>query len=84
MYSADEMSGRATQAILDQNARDRAEGHNPHAIGRHAARVPLTLLESWRQDWKRNHKDKWEWSTFLAMKLNSADYKHLRTGVSKL
>lgn len=84
MIAEDVLHGRYVQSILDQNQRDRSLGHNPKAMGRHAARVPLPLLETWRQEWRANHADKWEWSTYLAMKLNSRDYSHLRTGVNRL
>ena len=72
------------QAVLDQNAIDRSQGVNTMALGRHAARIPTGLRDMWRKEWQRGHADKWKWTTFLTMKLNSSDYKHLRTGVNQL
>lgn len=76
--------GPVIQAILDQNQADRSMGPNRRALGRHAGRIPLTLLDSWRKEWERKHSDKWEWKTFLVMRMNDRDYSYLRTGVDKL
>ncbi len=78
------MHGRQVQAILDQNQRDRSQGHKGKTLGRHAARVPMPMLTAWYQDWEKNHSDKWEWMTFLTSKINSRDFSQLRTGVNKL
>lgn len=51
---------------------------------RHAATVPISLYQKWRKEWRQHHSDKWEWKTFLAMKLNNPDYAYLRTGVKRL
>ncbi len=72
--------GKVNQRLLDENHRFRSQGHNPKARGRLAARIPNTLHEAWKKEWKREYKDKWTWTTYLAMKLNSRDYSYLRTG----
>ena len=84
MITEDIMHAKQVQAILDQNQADRSMGHNRFARGRHAARIPLPMLHDWRQDWEKNHTDKWEWQTFLISKINSRDYSKLRTGVDRL
>lgn len=63
--------------MLDE-FRHQSENINTKAQGRLAARIPLMQYNDWQRDWKRNHADKWEWKTYLASKLNSPDFKHLR------
>ena len=58
--------------------RHESEFINRKAQGRIAARVPMDLHLAWVREWKEKHSDKWELQTFLAMKVNSPDYKHLR------
>lgn len=76
--------GWVNQAVLDQNKIDRDQGNNRLAKGRHAARVPVGLRAQWRREWEANHSDSFKWTTYLVMKINQSDYKHLRTGVRSL
>jgi len=86
LYMEDRQTARANQAILDNNARFRAQGRHPNrqAHGRLAASIPITVYQGWRKEWERGHKDKWTWKTFLTMKLNSRDYSFLKTNEMRL
>lgn len=79
LISRDIMPGHAVQSILDGNHELRATRQNPKAFGRHAARIPKTVWTEWRKQWMTTHRQDWTWQTFLAMKLNSRDYSHLKT-----
>ena len=72
------------QIILDEAHRLRNTEQRKGAALRHAATVPINLYQGWRKEWRRKYSDKWEWRTYLAMKLNSPDYAYLRTGVKRL
>ena len=74
---------RGLQALVDDNARIRNQGHSLRG-GYLAARIPADLYAKWRKDWRTNHADKWLWKTFLAQKLNSRDWLKLRTVDSKI
>ena len=39
----------------------------------------MTLFYKWKKEWKENHADRWEWKTYLAMKVRDRDYDKLRT-----
>lgn len=58
--------------------RHESENINTKAAGRIAARVPMDLHLSWVREWQENHSDKWELKTYLAMKVNSPDFKKFR------
>ena len=45
---------------------------------RHAARIPINLYMGWRKEWMQKARDTYDWKTYLAMKLNSTDFKRLR------
>lgn len=64
--------------IMDGFRHETDLGHNARSAGRLAARVPLVTHMEWVNDWKANHSDKWDLKTFLAMKINSSDFKKLR------
>lgn len=68
--------------ILDDCARMRGLHQNKSSNLRLAARVPLGLHTMWKKEWRLKYADTWTWPTFLAMKLNSSDYKNLRTGLN--
>jgi len=70
-------SGRINGKIVDEFRSDSAS-RNQFAQGRLAARIPITVYNSWRKEWRSNHSDKWEWTTWLTMRLNSNDYAYLR------
>ena len=86
LVMADIQTARANQAILDGNKEFRAQGRHPNraAHGRLAARIPITLYQTWKKDWKMNHSDKWTWKTFLSQKINNRDYSHLKTNEMNL
>ena len=67
--------------IMDGFREESAMGHNKIAAGRLAARVPITTHFEWVREWQENHSDKWELKTYLAMKVNSPDFKKLRNQV---
>lgn len=75
----------AVRAILDHNKKVLSAGlHNKQAHGRLAATIPTVTYLKWRKEWKERHRDKWEWDTFLAMRLNSNEWKFLRTSEGKI
>jgi hypothetical protein len=63
--------------IID-SLREQSETVNRKASGRIGARIPIETYMNWKAEWKRHHADRWEWKTFLVMRLNDADYKYLR------
>ena len=65
--------------ILDENQRIRSIQQSSKQDMRLAARVPMVDYQRWRREWRENHADKWEWQTYLTMKLNSSDYSKFRT-----
>ena len=58
--------------------RRESENVNRRAAGRLAARIPLVVYNDWKNEWRTKHSDKWDWQTFLAMRVNSYDYSYLR------
>lgn len=58
--------------------RQESETINRKASGRIAARIPIDTYMAWKQEWKQRHADRWDWTTWLASRLNDADYKYLR------
>jgi len=66
--------------ILDVFKEQSAQGHNPNAIGRLAASVPIHLHTQWVKEWEDKHKPSGviELKPFLAMKINSPEYAYLR------
>ena len=73
------------QAILDENA---AMRNMPQArsirSGYLAARIPVTIYYEWKKDWRANHRDKWTWHTYLAMKVNSRDWCKLKVNERRM
>ena len=63
--------------IIDEFRRQ-SENINRKADMRVAARVPIETYMSWKQEWKRQHADRWDWKTFLAQRINNPDFKFLR------
>lgn len=51
---------------------------------RHAASIPINTYMGWRKEWAQTASDTYTWKTFLAMKLNSSDYKFLRVNGKRL
>lgn len=68
--------------ILDDCARMRDLNQNKASNFRLAARVPFGMHTIWRKEWMEKHRDTWTWQTFLAMKINSSDFKNLRTNTA--
>lgn len=75
---------RIEHEILDDCARLRSMTQNRGRAFRLAAKVPIQQHTRWKQEWRRTASDTYTWPTFLAMKLNSSDYKNLRIGVNQL
>lgn len=73
------MPGRHVQAILDSTQRLRSAPPPAKRLGSMAARVPMTLRNEWRKEWKKTRGSHGlKWGEYLVMKLNSADFKFLR------
>lgn len=62
---------------LDQ-FRHESESPNKLANGRLAARIPMDLYLSWVREWREKHSDSFTQQTYLAMKINSNEFKHFR------
>lgn len=66
--------------ILDHNQRLR--GHTQHGTrllgGKLAARVPTMIYWGWKREWQKGYREHFEWTTFLAMKLNDRDHQKFR------
>lgn len=72
------MDDGVVRDILDHNAKVRNEGlRNPAAHGRLVASIPFGLYNKWRREWRAQQKV--DWNVFLAAKLNSAEWKNLKT-----
>lgn len=67
------------QPILDANQRLITLEQNKKLDFRLAARIPKLTYYEWKREWNEKYSDDWEWSTFLAMRLNSRDYTKFRT-----
>lgn len=80
----EKQSAQSIQAILDQNAADRAAGRNTKAKGVHVARVPIVIRDRWYKEWERGWKDSLTWKNYLVMQLNKSENKHLLTGVKSI
>ena len=68
--------------ILDDCARMRDLHQNKGSAFKLAARVPIGLHAIWKKEWRTKYRDTWTWPTFIAMKLNSSDFKNLRSGIN--
>jgi hypothetical protein len=84
VVTQDIMPGKTVQKLLDENHRLRQDGFNKKAHGRIAARVPMVMLYEWQKEWRQTYRKDWTWKTYLAMKINSRDYAHLRTTHMKI
>lgn len=69
--------------ILDSCAQLRSLHQNSKSHFKHAGRVPIGLHAIWKKEWREKYRETWTWQTFLAMKLNSREYEHLRTGYKR-
>lgn len=58
--------------------RHKSEYINRKAFMRPAATIPALVRYRWREEWEKYHSDKWEWMTYLIMKINSSDYAKFR------
>jgi len=72
------------QIHLDHAKALRDFGHNKAGFARHAAHIPIGLYMLWKKEWREKYRQHFTWATFETMKINSSDYKNLRTGVNKL
>lgn len=78
------------QPILDANMASQNDEVNPAAIGRHAARIPVTVLREWKKEFERRYKIGYYQAPnevrqkFLFAKLNDRDYARLRTWQGRL
>ena len=65
--------------ILDANQRLRNAGGGRKRGMHHVGRVDMVTYTNWKKEWQQKHADKWEWTTFVAMKLRDRDYSKFRT-----
>lgn len=72
------LTSQPTEPILAEAARMRSAYEGGHTHGYHLAKVPVVLHFKWQKEWRDNHSDKWEWGTYLKMKLNSPEYRNFR------
>lgn len=72
------------QPILDQNQRVRNAGAGPKRSMHHVATIDLVTHHNWKKEWRQKYADKWEWKTYLAMKLRDRDYSKFRTSDMKI
>ena len=69
--------------LLDQNLQLRNAGGGRRRGLHHIARVDAITHHNWKKEWKQKYSDKWEWKTYLAMKLRDRDYSKFRTSDMK-
>lgn len=69
--------------LLEANQRLRNAGVAHRRGMRHVGRVDMVTYTNWKKEWKKV-ADKWEWKTFLAMKLRDRDYSKFRTSDMKI
>ena len=70
---------RIESDILDECARKRSLQQFGKNF-QHAATIPINTYQAWKKEWREHWADKYSWSTFEVMKLNSRDNCNLRTG----
>ncbi len=67
------------EPVMEYAKMARAQGAGQgNAHGKYVASVPATMAFKWRKDWETRYRDKWEWKTFVAMKLNSRELRDFR------
>lgn len=74
----DTQPAEVVQEIIDENKiwrdTERTDRHNqPPTGGRKVASIPITLWQSWRFEWMRNHRDKFTWGTYELMRLSEPE-----------
>ena len=68
-------------SILNENARMRSLAHSGGQRNfQLAARIPINTYNAWKKEWREHYADKFTWSQFEVMKLNSRDNSKLRVG----
>lgn len=79
------MPARHVQTILDSTQRLRSEHLPEKRLGSMAARVPVTLRNEWRKEWRKTRGDHgMRWGDYLVMKINSTDFAKLRAQDKRL
>ena len=74
------------EGILKSNQEDQSVDQNPHAFGRRVASIPNIVIEQWMKEGLNifdMHKDP-SVRRKIMMKLNSPEWRHLRTHNSRL
>jgi hypothetical protein len=71
---------RIEDEILDHCAKLRGMAQGRGNAFQHAATIPINTYQAWKKEWREHWADKFTWSTFEVMKLNSRDNCKLRTG----
>lgn len=73
------------QALLDENARDRAGGvRKDRDMGWHVGRVDEVTHYNWMREWREHYKGSMTKGQFIAMKLNDRDNSQFRLGVKRV
>lgn len=86
MVTEEIMPAKSVQAILDHAQRMRSAELPKMRLGGYAGTIPTPLRHEWRKEWKA-HKvggGSLDWGEFLVMKMNSPEFKLLRTQDKKL
>lgn len=83
IVARDVQSAAVNQVILDECAEMRAltsnmrpgSTHNPDAQGYIAAKIPITIWQTWRREWMEKYRQYFTWQTYEIMKINSPEYR---------
>ena len=66
--------------ILDDCARMRSLAQGAGKNFQLAAKIPINTYNAWKKEWREKYADKFTWSQFEVMKLNSRENSKLRVG----
>ena len=81
-YAVEHTPSSVENEILDECSRLRAL-HQRGRVFQHAAKIPINTYMAWKKEWREHYSDVFTWQTFEVMKLNSRDFKNLRTGYKR-
>ena len=65
--------------LFNQNKRLLNDGGGRAKGMWHIGSVDSVTYHNWRKEWRANHSDKWEWKTWVTMKLRDRDFSKYRT-----
>ncbi len=70
--------------LLEANQRLRNAGVARRRGMQHVGRVDMVTYTNWKKEWQERHSDRWEWKTYISMKLRDRDYSKFRTSDQKI